>query len=221
MDDLSSFNSRKLIDLGYGACFIVVNGNEEIQPVMIEERYFRNQHLPAFVLFTGLPGSGKTTLARNVERVLFDRGIQVYVLDGDSVRDGLSQDLGFDANARQENQRRIMEVGRLFLATGMVVLVSTIAPFTKSREKMRKVVTPIPFLEVFVKCPSEICERRDPKGLYSKARKGEVQNLTGLSDQYEQPDHPDIVVETHKLTVGECTVKVAKQIMRTIQIGID
>lgn len=149
----------------------------------------------AVLWFTGLSGSGKSTLAALLEQELHRRGLLTYLLDGDNVRHGLNADLGFSAEDRRENNRRITEVSRLFLDAGLFVLVSFISPFKKEREEARSRIGP-GFMEIFVDTPLEICESRDPKGLYRKARKGEIPEFTGISSPYEPPEKPDLWIRT-------------------------
>ena len=159
--------------------------------------------------FTGLSGSGKSTLAHLVEKKLFDKGILSYTLDGDNVRYGLNSDLGFSTREREENIRRIGEVTKLFYDSGLFVLVCFISPYKKDRDNVRKMVGG-DFVEVFVDCSVEECEKRDVKGLYKKARNGEIQDFTGISAPYEKPEKPEIVVNTNELGVEECTAKIFK-----------
>ena len=163
----------------------------------------------SFILwFTGLPGSGKSTLAYRVEELLYEQGIHTYVLDGDNIRMGLNKDLGFSKEDRRENIRRIGEVAKLFIDAGIVVLTAFISPYRRDREFVRNLVNNGDFIEVYVKCPLEICEQRDPKGLYKKARAGIIKNFTGIDDPYEEPENPEIVVETDKMTIDECAQKI-------------
>ncbi len=150
------------------------------------------------VWFTGLSGSGKSTLARALEARLAEIGRLVYVLDGDNVRHGLNGDLGFSADDRVENIRRIGEVSALFGDTGVITLVAFISPFRADRELARRAAEGVPFFEVFVDTPLEICEQRDPKGLYKKARAGEIGDFTGISAPYEAPESPEFRVETSR-----------------------
>lgn len=154
------------------------------------DRVFRG----ATVWFTGLSGSGKSTVAAEVERALVARGRAAYVLDGDNVRHGLNADLGFSAADRTENIRRVGEVARLFADAGVVALVPVISPYRADRDRARAIhdAVGLPFVEVFVDTPLEVCEARDPKGLYAKARAGEITGFTGIDDPYEAPEHPDL-----------------------------
>jgi len=163
----------------------------------------------SFILwFTGLSGSGKSTLSHSVEEALFNMGIHTYVLDGDNIRKGLNKDLGFSEEDRRENIRRIGEVAKLFLDAGIVVLTAFISPYRRDRDFVRKLVGEGNFVEIYVKCPLEVCERRDPKGLYKKAREGIIKNFTGIDAPYEEPLNPEITVETDKLTPDECVKKI-------------
>ncbi|MEL6180538.1 MAG: adenylyl-sulfate kinase, partial [Myxococcota bacterium] len=160
------------------------------------DRATRNGHRAATLWFTGLSGSGKSTLARALEAHLFARGAQVYVLDGDNVRHGLNRDLGFAPEERTENIRRVGEVARLFTDAGVLVITAFISPYRADRARVRALHAEGDFLEVHVKADLEVCEQRDPKGLYRKARAGEINNFTGISAPYEAPEHPEIVVDT-------------------------
>jgi adenylylsulfate kinase len=155
-----------------------------------------NGHKGGLLWFTGLSGSGKSTLAREVEWRLFDEGKQVFVLDGDNVRHGLNKDLGFSPEDRTENIRRIGEVGKLFRDQGNIVLTAFISPYQEDRDKVRELFGEGDFHEIFVDCPVEECEKRDPKGLYKKARSGEIPNFTGISAPYEEPQKPELRVAT-------------------------
>lgn len=150
----------------------------------------------ATVWFTGLPASGKSTVARELVVALAERGVNAYRLDGDNLRHGLCGDLGFDHASREENIRRAAEVARLMADAGIVVVVSLVSPYRESREMVRCLHrdASLPFIEVWVSTPLEECERRDPKGLYARARRGEVANMTGIDDPYEPPDQPEIEV---------------------------
>jgi adenylylsulfate kinase len=149
-------------------------------------------HRAATVWLTGLSGSGKSTMCRLVERTLVDRGVLAYVLDGDNLRHGLCSDLGFDARAREENVRRAGEVAKLITDAGLVVLTAFISPFRRDRDRVRALFADGAFLEVHVATPLAICEARDPKGLWAKARRGEIADFTGLDSPYEPPDRPEL-----------------------------
>ncbi len=155
------------------------------------------------VWLTGLPSSGKSTIAFTAEHALVARGRLAYVLDGDNIRHGLNKNLGFSADDRGENIRRIGEVGKLFVDCGAVALTSFVSPYRADRDAVRDLMEDGEFLEVFVDTPVEICEQRDPKGLYAKARAGEIPNFTGISDPYESPENPELVIETASSTPEE------------------
>ena len=154
----------------------------------------------ATVWMTGLPGSGKSTLAKMLEERLVAAGRSAYRLDGDNLRHGLNSDLGFDPDARAENVRRAAHVARLFADAGVLAVVSLISPYASDRALAREihVAAQLPFIEVFVDTPLEVCEQRDPKGLYARARRGEIKGFTGVDDPYERPERADIVVRTQE-----------------------
>jgi bifunctional enzyme CysN/CysC len=161
------------------------------------EREKRNAHRGVVLWLTGLSGAGKSTLAMRAERALHDRGRHAYVLDGDNVRHGLNGDLGYSAEDRAENVRRVGHVARLMADAGIVVLVPLISPYRADRDLVRALHAEagLPFVEVFVDTPIEVCEQRDPKGLYAKARAGEITGFTGIDDPYEAPVAPEIVLD--------------------------
>jgi len=158
-------------------------------------------HKSVLLWLTGLSGSGKSTIATALQKKLLAEGKIVYVLDGDNIRHGLNQDLGFSEEHREENIRRIGEVAKLFVEAGVITISSFISPYKKDREKVREKLGK-DFIEIFVKCNLEECEKRDPKGLYKKARAGEIKDFTGVSHPYEEPEKPEIVVDTGNLSVG-------------------
>ncbi|MEN8197256.1 MAG: adenylyl-sulfate kinase [Pseudomonadota bacterium] len=164
------------------------------------ERTLSNSHHGGVLWLTGLSGSGKSTLAMAFQRNLFEQGRQVYVLDGDNVRQGLNKDLGFSPEARTENIRRIAEVARLFADAGFLVVAAFISPYREDRDNARALVGEA-FLEVYVRADLSVCERRDPKGLYVRARSGDIPEFTGISAPYEEPVSPDLVVDTGALSV--------------------
>lgn len=170
----------------------------------------------ATVWFTGLPASGKSTIAAEAERRLLERGVATIVLDGDDLRRGLNRDLGFSAGDRRENVRRITEVARLLTGAGIVALVPVISPYAAGRARSRAVHdgAGLAFAEVFVRTPLAECERRDPKGLYARARRGEVADFTGVHDPYEVPERPDLEVATMELSVGEAGELVVEMVAR-------
>jgi adenylylsulfate kinase len=146
--------------------------------------------------FTGLSGSGKSTIANALEKKLYEKKIHTYLLDGDNIRYGINNNLGFSPEDRKENIRRMAEIGKLFVDAGIVVLVAAISPFKFDRDAARNIFEDEQFIEIYVKCSIEECEKRDPKGLYKKARKGEIKEFTGVSQQYEEPVNPEITVDT-------------------------
>jgi adenylylsulfate kinase len=162
-----------------------------------------NGHRSAVLWFTGLSGSGKSTLAHAVEERLYQIGCRTFVFDGDNVRHGLNRDLGFSAADREENIRRIGEMVRLFVQAGVIALAAFISPFRAGRRQVRELLNEDDFLEIYCRCPVEVCEKRDAKGLYRRARSGEIENYTGSSSPYEEPEHPDLIVETHKHSLEE------------------
>lgn len=173
-----------------------------------EQQRKQNRHQSFIVWFTGLSGSGKSTLANALAKTLYDRQIRNYVLDGDNIRFGLNNDLGFSEKDRKENIRRIGEVAKLFIDSGQVVLTAFISPFKEDRSKVRSLVEPEEFVEVYVKCSLDECEKRDPKKLYQKARAGKLKNFTGIGSPYEEPVNPELVIETNLYSVEECVNKI-------------
>lgn len=173
-----------------------------------QRRENHNAHRGAVLWFTGLSASGKSTLAHAVEEVLHTSGCQTFVLDGDNVRHGLCRDLGFSLDDRAENLRRIGEVAMLFLEAGTIVLAAFISPLRTEREKVRKLIPHGDFLEIYCHAPLDICEQRDPKGMYVRARKGEIKEFTGISSPYEVPLNPDLTVNTGDIPLDECVSRV-------------
>ena len=168
------------------------------------------------IWFTGLSGSGKSTLAVALEKKLFDKGFKTYLLDGDNIRQGLNNDLSFDDAGRIENIRRIGEVATLMLDAGTVVLSAFISPFESDRRLVKKTVGSVHYIEVFVDCPLEICEQRDVKGLYQKARKGVIKNFTGIDSPYEKPSHPDLIIKTNESSLEESLDLLLKKVLPRI-----
>jgi bifunctional enzyme CysN/CysC len=179
--------------------------NVQLQHFQInkEARGKLNNQKPCVLWFTGLSGSGKSTLANELEKKLFEMGRRTYVLDGDNVRHGLNKDLGFTQEDRIENIRRVAEVAKLMVDAGLVVLTTFISPYRTDRAMARNLFNKGEFFEIFVDTPLDVCEQRDPTGLYKKVRKGEIKNFTGIDSAYEAPEKPDIVINTHKYTVDE------------------
>lgn len=153
-------------------------------------------HSAACLWFTGLSGSGKSSIAFETEKLLFERKAHTYVLDGDNIRHGLNSDLGFSAEDREENIRRVGEVARLFVDAGLIVLVSFISPFRKDRDRVRAIMPGGKFIEVFVKADLATCMARDPKGLYKKAQAGLIPEFTGITSPYEEPERPELILDT-------------------------
>jgi len=166
-----------------------------------------NGHKGAVLWFTGLSGSGKSTLAHTVEEKLHRMGCLTYVFDGDNVRHGLCGDLGFSHEDRVENIRRISEMVKLFLEAGVIAMAAFISPFRSDRERMRNFLGG-DFLEIYCKCSLEVCEKRDVKGLYRRARAGEIKEFTGISSPYEEPDNPDLMFDTGSTPLEECVEKI-------------
>ena len=169
-----------------------------------QDRERVNCHHGLTVWFTGLSAAGKSTLAVSVEKVLFEKGYHTYILDGDNVRHGLNKNLGFSPEDREENIRRIGEVAKLFNDCGIITLTAFISPYRSDRQRARALSGEDSFVEVFVDCPIEVCEQRDPKGAYKKARQGVIKSFTGISAPYEPPESPEIHLRTDKMTVDEC-----------------
>jgi adenylylsulfate kinase len=175
------------------------------QPAVIRSRReIQNGHRSANLWFTGLSGSGKSTLAHAVEERLHLMGCRTYVFDGDNVRHGLCRDLGFSLDDRRENLRRIAEMVHLFIDAGVIALTAFISPLREDRERVRSIVGHENFIEIYCNSPLEVCEQRDTKGLYQKARRGEISNYTGISSPYEPPSTPDLAFDTNILTVDAC-----------------
>lgn len=173
-----------------------------------QRREALNGHRGVIVWFTGLSGAGKSTLAHSVEERLHRAGCRTFVFDGDNVRHGLCSDLSFSAQDRQENIRRIGEMTKLFIEAGVVALTAFISPFRADRDRVRMLVGPDDFLEVYCHCPLEICEKRDVKGMYQKARRGEIPQFTGISSPYEEPLAPELILDTGNKSVDECASEV-------------
>ena len=178
-------------------------------------------HKPCVLWFTGLSGAGKSTIANVVEKELHARGCHTYLLDGDNVRHGLNKDLGFTEADRVENVRRVGEVARLMSDAGLVVLVALISPFRAERRMARALVGEGEFFEVFVDTPLAVAEARDPKGLYKKARRGELKNFTGVDSAYEEPEHPELRIDTTRVTPELAAAIVLAELRRAGVIGID
>lgn len=174
------------------------------------DRHKANGHGSLVVWFTGLPSSGKSTLAGEVQKKLMERGVRTYILDGDNIRMGLCKGLGFSEEDRAENIRRIGEVSKLFVDAGVVTLSAFVSPYIRDRNGVRDLLEKNEFVEVFVRCPVEECEKRDVKGLYKKARAGEIKGFTGIDDPYEEPPSPELVIDTDKEGVNQSADRVCK-----------
>ena len=173
----------------------------------------RNGHKSRVIWFTGLSGSGKSTVANATEKLLHDIGLHTYILDGDNVRMGLNKDLGFSPEDRTENIRRITEVAKLFADAGSIVLTAFISPYREDRDNARTIIGDNDFIEIFISADLSVCESRDPKGLYKKARAGEIKGFTGIDAPYEDPINPELVVETDKYNIEECAQIVVKYLI--------
>jgi adenylylsulfate kinase len=175
-----------------------------------EERWMKNAHRSALIWITGLSASGKSTIATELEHRLFHDKVNTFVLDGDNVRHGLCKDLGFQAGDRKENLRRVGEVAKLLVDAGVLTIAAFISPYASDRNSVRALFNADDeeFIEVYLKCELAVCEERDPKGLYKKARQGEIPFFTGVSDPYETPESPEIIIETDRLAVGECVQQI-------------
>lgn len=180
------------------------------------DRQQLNGHRSAIVWLTGLSGSGKSTLANALEQQLHSKGIRTYVLDGDNIRHGLNSNVDFSDAGRTENIRRIGEVAKLFVDAGIVVITAFISPFRADRDRVRKLVEPGEFFEVFVDCPLEVCEARDVKGLYKKARNGEISDFTGISSPFEPPLQPELTVNTHLMQAKQSTALITEAVLKKI-----
>jgi len=194
-----------------------VQGNVYNEKLAVTRQQHANQksQQPCILWFTGLSGSGKSTIANAVEAELFRRGYHSYLLDGDNVRHGLNRDLGFSDSERVENIRRIGEVTRLFVDAGLIVLTAFISPFRSDRKLVRELVEPGEFIEIHVSTPLEVCENRDPKGLYVRARQGQIANFTGINSPYEPPESAEIVLDTSKMHIDDCVAKIIEHLEAT------
>ena len=178
----------------------------------------RNRHRGLALWFTGLSGSGKSTLANAVHKKLFDEGMSSVVLDGDNTRLGINKDLTFSNEDRIENIRRVAEITKLFVQTGHVVITAFISPFKENRSTAKVIISNEDFLEVFIDSSMKICEERDVKGLYRKARSGEIKDFTGISSPYEAPEKPDIHINTNKYSITECATFIFEEISTKLEL---
>lgn len=172
--------------------------------VTVEDRWDKYGYKSCVLWFTGLSASGKSTLANALSRELHRLGVKSYVLDGDNIRHGLNKNLGFSPEDRKENIRRIGEVTKLFVDAGMIAITAFISPYKEDRDGVRNLLKKEEFIEVFVKCNIEECEIRDPKGIYKRARAGEIKEFTGISAPYEEPENPELILETDAMCPEEC-----------------
>ena len=185
--------------------------------VNVEARRKSNLHNSFLIFFTGLSGSGKSTICNALETKLFNEGIKTYVLDGDNIRKGINKNLSFSPEDRSENIRRIGEIANLFVDAGMVTLAAFVAPYLKDREAIRQLVGKDNYVEIFVNTPIEVCEERDVKGLYAKARKGEIKNMTGISAPYEVPENPNVEI-TYGLSIEEAVEHIYHKIQNKLKL---
>jgi len=182
------------------------------------DRCKKNKHNSFVIWFTGLSCSGKSTLANELDKYLNSKGIHTYVLDGDNVRKGLNSDLMFSVEDRKENLRRVGHVANLFVDAGIVCLAAFIAPLTEDRKLLKEIIGLENFVEIFVDTPLEICEQRDIKGLYKKARNGEIKDFTGVNAPYEKPQNPDLIIDTSIESVEEAITRIVNHINHKIQL---
>ncbi|MBY8962409.1 adenylyl-sulfate kinase [Flavobacterium sp. D11R37] len=183
-----------------------------------QKRNQKNRHRSFVIWFTGLSGSGKSTIANRVEEELFNTGIQTYTLDGDNIRFGISKGLGFDEESRYENLRRIAEIAKLFTDAGLVTIGAFVSPLQKDRDLVKDIVGTENFVEVFVDTSLQECERRDVKGLYKKARAGEIKHFTGIDAPYEKPANPDVLIETEKESIETAIQKVLTFVKHKLEL---
>lgn len=183
-----------------------------------QDRREKNGHNSLLLWFTGLSGSGKSTIASALEKKLYQEGFKTYALDGDNIRKGINSDLSFNPEDRTENIRRIAEVANLLVDAGLVVLAAFVSPYKKDRENIRNIVGNDNFVEIFVNTSLEECERRDVKGLYRKAREGKIKDFTGISAPYEAPESPDIEVITDDLTLDECVSRIYERVKPKLKL---
>lgn len=186
--------------------------------VSVADRQKLNNHNSFLIWFTGLSGSGKSTIANALELELYKQGIKTYTLDGDNIRKGLNNDLTFSPEHRTENIRRIAETANLMIDAGLVVLAAFVSPYKKDRENIKSIVKDVNFVEVYINTSIEECERRDVKGLYKKARAGEIKNMTGISAPYEAPEYPDIEIKTENESIESSVHKIIEKIKPKLKL---
>lgn len=183
-----------------------------------QDRKEANQHNAFLIWFTGLSGSGKSTIANVVEQKLFKLGIKTYSLDGDNIRKGINNDLTFSPEDRTENIRRIAEVANLMIDSGLVVLAAFVSPYKKDRDNLKNIVKDVNFVEIYVNTSIEECERRDVKGLYKKAREGKIKNMTGISAPYEAPENPNIEIKTENESIEDAAQRIVDYITPKLKL---
>lgn len=183
-----------------------------------KDRLKQNNHNSFLMWFTGLSGSGKSTIANVVEQKLFQKGIKTYTLDGDNIRKGINSDLTFAPEDRTENIRRIAEISNLMVDAGVVTLAAFVSPYKKDRLNIKHIVKDVNFVEIYINTSVEECERRDVKGLYKKARAGEIKNMTGISAPYEAPEQPDIEIKTEDVSIEDAANKIVEYILPKLKI---
>ncbi|MGI9528061.1 MAG: adenylyl-sulfate kinase [Weeksellaceae bacterium] len=186
--------------------------------ISIQDRRQANKHNSFLMWFTGLSGSGKSTIANVVEQELHKKGIKTYILDGDNIRKGINNDLSFSPEDRTENIRRIAETANLMVDAGLVVLAAFVSPYKKDRENIKSIVKDVNFVEIYVNTSLEECEKRDVKGLYKKARAGEIKNMTGISAPYEVPEDPDVEINTEQVSVEQAVKQIIEYITPKLKL---
>ncbi|WP_042148415.1 adenylyl-sulfate kinase [Paucisalibacillus sp. EB02] len=197
------------------------DGNIFYQPSTItkEDRQTLHGHKSVMLWFTGLSGSGKSTIADRLQYELINREISVYILDGDNLRRGINKNLSFSVEDRRENNRITAEIGKILVDAGLVVIAALISPFEEDRQNARAIFNSNEFIEVYVKCTLEECEKRDPKGLYNKARKGEIKKFTGIDQAYEEPKNPDITIDTSELSIEQSVQKLVSFLFNKVGLN--
>lgn len=177
-----------------------------------KDRNEQNGHNSMVIWFTGLSGSGKSTIANHLENRLFKEGIKTYSLDGDNIRGGLNKNLTFSREDRHENNRRIAEVAKLFMDAGIIAIAAFISPLKRERETAKEIIGNANFFEIFVNTPIEVCEKRDVKGLYQRARNGQINNFTGIDSPYEEPQNPDVEINTENETIEDSVTRIFQKL---------
>lgn len=192
------------------------NITEQLFSIQKSDRRRQKNHTSFVIWLTGYSGAVKSTLANGIEHRLFEKGIHTYILDGDNVRKGLNSDLYFSDEDREENIRRVGEVSKLFVDAGIVVIAAFISPFRKDRDQVRSIIEPDHFIEIFVDTSIQECEKRDTKGLYKKARLGEISNFPGISSEFERPINPEITINTENQTIDESVSQIIRQLKEKV-----